>query len=278
MTWPAVVDGSLRKDGRVDVLALGSGFQHGDGLFETLPLKQGRLLYFDPHCERLEAGARDLEFEEVPPRSLWAGDVRLLAGSLGMGDLSVRLILFRDGERIRRVAAASEAPKDAGGAAATGLVAPSLNGGRAFANLKTLNYLAPRRAHALGRREGFDEVFFTTERGELLEGTRSSLFAVVGGTLRTAPLSLPVLPGVTRQVLLSLARAAGMAVEERAVTLDEFAGASEAFLTASLRGVRPVKSWCGRPMPPPGPVTRALSAAYERDSRQKESYCDLGLP
>jgi branched-subunit amino acid aminotransferase/4-amino-4-deoxychorismate lyase len=57
--------------------------------------------------------------------------------------------------------------------------------------------------------------------GTVTEGSLSSVFAVVGGTLRTHPLGARILPGVTRAVVLELAAALGVPVRETACTLGE---------------------------------------------------------
>ena len=277
MTWPAVVDGELREDGRVPLLALSSGLQFGEGLFETLPMVDHSLIFFHRHLDRLEEGAAYLGFRGLPSRETWISDVRTLKRRLGMSDLSLRLLLIMDGEVLRRVVAATEAIATPHAAAAVGPVAAELNGPRSLSHLKSLNYLVPRRAHALGAAQGFDEVLFTGGRGQILEGTRTSVFAVLAGVLRTAPLSEGILAGVTRQVLLEAACALGIPSEERAFQEAELFTASEAFLTASLRGVRPIQSYRGVSLRGDGPVTVSLREAYQERARSPREIVSLGL-
>ena len=265
MTLPIVVDGRVRHDGRVSVLALGAGLQQGEGLFETLLLRKGRLGFWQRHLDRLVQGARELGL--VPPASPedWWQDLLKLKQATELDDLAVRLLLFRDGERIRRVVAATPATESSIIPVRVGAVHPALDGPRQLAHLKSLNYLVPRRAHAVGAEGGYDEVLFRDRFGRVLEGTRSSIFAVMGGELHTAPLSMPILPGVTRQVLLELAEELGTAARLRPFTEDDLRSAQEAFLTASLRGVRPIREVLGHGLSgAPGEVTRALGEAYGR--------------
>lgn len=271
-SWPVVVDGVVRNDGRVDVLVLGGGFQHGEGLFETLPIIGGRPGFLTRHLDRLGEGARWLELLPVPEEDAWLADLAALRGLLGGQDLAVRLFLFRDGERVRRVAAAGPLPNEPTEPAKVGLASPPLDRPRTLARFKTMNYLGPRLAHRRGSREGWDEVLFTHEDGTLLEGTRSSLFLVKDGVLRTAPLSLPVLPGVTREVLLLVAREAGIPVHEVGFDLETLLSADEAFLSASLRGVRPVETVAGQRLRiVDGPMTRRLAELYGARSAHEVS-------
>jgi len=260
---PVVVDGELRADGRVDVLVLGGGLQQGEGLFETLPVEGGIPHFLDRHARRLAGGADELELNPAPDAAGWGRDIAALAEAAGLGDLAVRLMLFRDGDRVRRAVAAEPLSREPLEPANVGQAAPGLEGARPLAHLKTLNYLGPRRAWALGRRAGFDEVLFVLEDGIVLEGSRSTVFMVQGGVLRTAPLDLPILPGVTREVLLEVAADAGIPVREEAFRLTELQTADEVFLTASLRGVRAVRSVCGVGLTVVnGPLTGRLAGLY----------------
>lgn len=262
-TLPAIVDGEVREDGRVDVLVLGGGLQQGEGLFETLPIEGGRPHFLDRHARRLARGADELELTPAPEPSVWSADLMQLCEATGVGDLAARLLLFRDGDRVRRAVAARPLSTAPTGHANVGLAPKGLDGPRPLAHLKTLNYLGPRRAHAAGLKAGYDEVLFILDDTTVLEGSRSTVFMVTAGVVRTAPLDLPILPGVTREVLLEICAEAGIPVQEEAFRLEELQHADEAFLTASLRGVRPVSRVCGQaPAAVGGPVTQRLAGLY----------------
>ena len=80
----------------------------------------------------------------------------------------------------------------------------------------------------------------------------------------TPPVSCGVLPGVTRDAVLELARARGMPGGERAFGLDELLAAKEAFLTSSVREIAPLVRVGAQPIGrgTPGSVTREVAAAY----------------
>jgi branched-subunit amino acid aminotransferase/4-amino-4-deoxychorismate lyase len=83
-------------------------------------------------------------------------------------------------------------------------------------------------------------------------------------TVYTPPLSLRILPGVTRAAVLLLCADAGLRVVESPFRADFMATADEAFLTSSLRGIMPVKSLDGLPIGSgaPGETTRQLMQRY----------------
>jgi branched-chain amino acid aminotransferase len=102
---------------------------------------------------------------------------------------------------------------------------------------KTTNYIAAVRALKEAARRGADDALFVDAQGHVLEATRSNFFVFRGDTLVTPREG--ILPGVTRNVVLALARRR-FPVEERPILLSELAQVEEAFLTASSREIMPV--------------------------------------
>jgi branched-chain amino acid aminotransferase len=89
------------------------------------------------------------------------------------------------------------------------------------------------------RREGFDEVILLNERGEVTECTSANIFAVRDGVTYTPPLQSGLLPGVTREVMLSELRSSAK-VQEKTLSVDDLLAADEVFITSSTRELLPV--------------------------------------
>jgi branched-chain amino acid aminotransferase len=127
---------------------------------------------------------------------------------------------------------------------------------------KTLAYLPA----VLGRREaarrGLDDALYLGADGTVTEATTANLFVCHGRRVRTPRAG--VLPGITRAVVLDLARRLGHVVEERPVSRALLRTATEVFLTSSVAEIRPVVRVESRVVGAgvPGPVTRALQTAY----------------
>ncbi len=264
-TWPAVIDGELAADGRISISAQCEGLSNGDGLFETLPVLGARPRFLAAHLRRLQGSAQVLGLGPAPDAEATADIIRRLVDAAGHQDFTLRLVLFREGRRTRLLATASPLPVDVSRPVRLGIAADWLNGPRPMAAHKTLNYLASRLAHQDGVRRGFDEVLFTMPDGTVLEGTRSSIFILEGESLVTPPLTAPILPGVTREVILDEARRGGIPVREECFGLDRLRRAGEAFISASVRGLRPVLAvGDGTLAAVNGPVTNRLAIAYAR--------------
>jgi branched-chain amino acid aminotransferase len=119
--------------------------------------------------------------------------------------------------------------------------------------------LAAREAHARGALEGI----LLNVRGEVAEGHASNVFAVRRGVLHTPPLDAGILAGITRELVLRLARERGVEVHEAPLLPEELRSADEAFVTSSVREVMPIARIDGQPLGAgrPGPVTLALRQA-----------------
>jgi 4-amino-4-deoxychorismate lyase len=127
----------------------------------------------------------------------------------------------------------------------------------ALAGLKHCN----RLEQVLARREWTDpaiaEALLFSSSGALVSGTMSNVFIVHDSRLLTPLLDRCGVAGVMREVVLAVARAAGIASEERRLEAQDLLDAQEVFLTNALSGIRPVRELEGAPLVP-GPLTRTL--------------------
>lgn len=132
-------------------------------------------------------------------------------------------------------------------------------------DIKCLNLLPNALAMQQAVEKGCAQAIF--HRGDTVtECASANMYIVRDGRIVTHPLSNEVLAGVTRAHLLEDAAALGIPVEERRFTVRELYGAEEAFSSSVSRRPAPVIRVEGRPIGggAPGPVVRALQAAYRR--------------
>ncbi|MBW2733845.1 MAG: aminotransferase class IV family protein, partial [Deltaproteobacteria bacterium] len=129
---------------------------------------------------------------------------------------------------------------------------------------KSGNYLTNLLALREAKRRGAHEALLVDPRGRICEGSSSNVFAVIGGTIRTPPLDVGILEGITRRKVMSLAQGLGHRVEEVELSREDLASADEIFITSTIREVLPVtelgevKVAGGRP----GAITRSLRLAF----------------
>ncbi|MFG1262490.1 MULTISPECIES: aminotransferase class IV [Xanthobacter] len=240
----------LVEEAEATISPFDRGFTLGDGLFETLQVKAGKVLRTEAHLARLAAGAGVLEMP-LPSLDL-AAALAQTADANGLRDGVLRLTLTR-GTGPRGVLPPAEpkptlvitaAPLSPPLPAARLVIAQGTrrNDRSPLAQVKSLNYLDGILARQEAARRGADDAILLNTRDGVAETSIANLFAVINGGLVTPPLSEGVLPGVMRAEVI----AAG--AQERPLTVDDLASANEILLTSAL-GIRSVASLEGRPLP-----------------------------
>lgn len=227
-------------------------FEHGLGLFETFRSWGGHAPLLARHLDRLRDSARALGIALDGVRLPDRGAVMRLVEVCGMGgDALLRLTLTAGSELGRPPVAWLRAgplppPED------LPIRAVMYDEGRSdppVSRHKMLNYWGRRMAYEFARGRGADEAILASAAGELREGSRNNILIVPRGrprTIATPDLGAPILPGIMRRAALDFAEACGYAIEERRVALVELFEAEAAFLTNSVRGVRPIGRIDGR--------------------------------
>lgn len=240
------------------------GLLLGDGLFETLAVRDGQVLHMAAHLDRMAAGCLALG---LPPleRAQAAAVIGQAASGLPAPRLAVRLTLTAGSGgrgldrsatpqvRMFATAAISTAPTTSARLATVGI---RRNEGSPASRLKTLAYLDNVLARKAARDLGGDEALMLNNRGEVACGAAANIFWVADGRLFTPALDCGVLAGVTRERVLKAAERMGMAVAEVRAPRADLDRAEGIFLTNSLIGVRAVDHWDGRAIATPDLIGR----------------------
>jgi branched-chain amino acid aminotransferase len=277
------VDGDLVPAGEATVSVEDRGFTYGDAVFETLRVYGGDPFAWDAHRERLERSARRLGFGDAVPDDLRARVEETLAEN-GLADAYCKVSVSRgvqpgkltpDPEVAPTVVVyVSALPRGgvdesvwAGPAAVQTVRTRRAPDSALPSDAKTHNYLGGILARLELRRAATDEfaadeALLRDVEGAVVEGTTSNLFFVDGGVLKTPDADLPLLPGVTRSVVLDLAEREEFPVETGRYGVDDVREADEAFLTNSTWEVRPVGSVDGIDLPV-GPMTKLLARLFD---------------
>jgi branched-chain amino acid aminotransferase len=245
----ASVDGSIGPASEAVIPVTDEGLLRGDAAFEVIRLYDGRPYALGEHLARLRSTCLGLRLEHdftALEREI-AAILEEAAGADGL----LRLVLTRGGRRLVMVEPKPDHPATA--TVATVTFSPT----RLLDGLKTVSYAANMLAGRIAREQGADEALFVTPHGRVLEGPTWSFFWVSGGRLLTPPLSERILASITRAKVLETSE-----VEERICTLDDLAGAEEAFIASTVREVLPITRIDDRDLrDAPGPVTTAAQAA-----------------
>lgn len=266
----AYLNGTFLPLAEAQVSVLDRGFLFGDGVYEVIPVYGGRPLRLREHLARL---ARSLEAIGMTPpldEPAWA---EIIAGLVeGPEDQQIYIQVTRGPQPKRDHTIPGKinptvfamctpiAPIPVGGISA--VTVDDLRWDRC--DIKAITLLANILLRQRALDQGATEAIIVRD-GVALEGAASNLFVVRDGTLVTPPNGSTILPGITRDLVLEVARGIGLSVEEATLSVDDLRVADEIWLTSSTREILPVISLDGRPVGSgdPGPVWRRVLEAYQ---------------
>ncbi|MFG2048683.1 aminotransferase class IV [Micromonospora sp. NPDC048935] len=226
------------------------GVLRGDGLFETMHLRQGRPWLRDEHLARLVAAADAVELAVPPTAALIDLLDEVRAGWPAAVEGALRLVCTRGPEgggpptvyaTLAEVPATSRAARRDGIRVATlplGVPADARNGLSWLpAGIKSTSYAVNSAARRWATRAGVDDVLWVSSDGYALEGPWANVVWLTDDTLCTVPAATTgILAGTTVAWLLAHAGELGLSAAERMVTTAELHAADGVWFTSSVRG------------------------------------------
>ncbi len=250
------------------------GFQYGDGLFETIAVRDGRALLWERHMARLREGCERLGI--VPPDlAVLAQEAHALCGGAARAVLKVIVTRGSGGrgyspsgcDTPTRVLAVYPWPQFPQrwftDGVALRLCRTRLALGGALAGLKHLNRLEQVVARGEWDDPDIAEGLMLDGGDHIIEGTMSNVYLVRQGVLATPDVSLAGVAGVMRGLIMDIARQSDITCEVRNIPLQELSRADEVFVCNSLVGVWPVSA-IDRWKFAIGPVTRRIARSIDK--------------
>lgn len=134
------------------------------------------------------------------------------------------------------------------------------------------HYTNSVRAVQEAMRNGFEEAILLNNKGDVAEGSGANLFLVKGGALITNGPDASILPGITRDSVLTIARDLGIPADVRPISVADVRNADELFFSGTAVEVMPIRQVDERVIGDgaPGPVTRRLRVAYQNAVHGRE--------
>lgn len=274
------VNGELVAAGEATVSVRDRGFMYGDAAFETLRAYAGTIFEREAHLDRLRRTCETLGMPEAPPEDLPERIKETLAAN-DLHEAYVRVSVTRGVQPGKLtpdrtvepsvVVIVAELPR--GGLEGTPVwddhaVVRTVETRRIPTesvppSIKTHNYLNGILARLELRHTDADEGLLRDVDGFVSEGATSNVFFVRDDVLATPAEEVDLLPGVTRRVVLELAREASIPVETGRYEVEALHLADEAFLTNTTWELRPIKAIDGQSIGS-GPITARLIEAFSR--------------
>lgn len=279
------LDGSYVDKSEALVSVDDRGFLFADGVYEVVVVYGGRPFLMEAHVERLRRGLGALRLDPDLADAIPEIAERLIdANALADADAIVYVQVTRGAAPRRHAFPAEGTPATVYVAAKPfpphpvsmfedGVAAITVPDNRwSRCDIKSIsllpNVLANQQAHEAG---AFEALF--VRDGVVIEGSHSNLFGVIDGELITYPECNYILGGITRRLIIGIARRLDVPVREAAIQWERLPDVQELFLSGTTTEVMPITTLDGRPVGTgsPGPVTRRLLRAYRDESRALRS-------
>lgn len=257
------------------VPVLDRGFIFGDGVYEVIPAYNGKLFRLDEHLQRLENSLQATRIPGPFDREEWRAILEALVRKNGGGDQSVYLQVTRGiaarehgfPEKVKPTVFIMCNPLQAvdDRIREAGVCAITLEDSRwKHCDIKAITLLPNILLRQQAVDAGCTEAILVRD-GLVTEGAASNVFMVRDGQIRTPPKSRQLLPGITRDLVVELARQHGLDCREQDIPVATLAEADEIWLTSSTKEILPVTHLDGRPVGDgrPGPVWARMFAIYQ---------------
>jgi len=278
------------NDGLVDeseakVSVFDHGLLYGDGVFEGIRVYGGKVFELEAHIKRLYVSAVAIRLSVGVSKETLADNVRTTVAANNIKDGYVRLVVTRGVGTLGLNPLVCKHPQIIIIASTIQLYPPELykNGLKVISantirnhplslspQIKSLNYLN----NILAKLEALDrdmlEAIMYNHQGYVAEATGDNIFTVKDGRIYTPPISAGSLEGITRNVVMKLARESGYEVAEQTLTRYDLYAADEVFLTGTAAEVIGIAEIDGRKIGTgrPGAVTMVLLEKFEKYARE----------
>ena len=273
------LDGQLVPESEARVSVFDHGLLYGDGVFEGIRIYNGKIFKEEEHIDRIYESAKSIMLEIPMTREEISKAMYAARDANNIVDGYIRLVVTRGVGQLGISIDKATCPSVIVIAATIQLYPPELyeKGLRCITcgtmrnhpsatspRVKSLNYLNNIMAKFEAQSAGADEALMQNAQGHITEGTGDNLFVIRRGELRTPPPCDGILEGITRRLVMELARDSGHEVSESAIIRHDIYVADECFLTGTAAEIIPVVSLDQRTIGDgkPGPITKSLMAQF----------------
>ncbi|MBF0433056.1 MAG: aminotransferase class IV [Fibrobacteria bacterium] len=280
----AFVNGKIIREEKAVISIFDRGFVLGDGIFESFRAVKFIPEFFEKHFSRFARSAEKLlipipvsapELSQIVKSILIKNKLKdavvrvTLTRGAYAGDLSIKQCTPTLVITAKPVKGLSVSLYKNGVDVALSSVKQEMAGG-VEPSIKSLNYLANIVAKAEADNAKCYEALLLNRRGNLTELSTSNFFCIINDVVLTPRLSAGILPGVTRDVVLSLLQQGKSPFKQKTIHKSEIKNMQEAFLTSSIRGIVPIRKLGTETIGigAPGPTTQKIRQLYLKSCSQ----------
>jgi len=243
------LDGRFIKASEAKMASVSREILKGRGAFETMRSYDGKIFAVDEHLKRLERGCVFFKLKLPFSKAQFKDYLYRTMKKNNYKNARIRLTVWKKDQKLKasicvyRFQGPSAAEYQKGFDVT---LSPLVRRKTKCSHLKTINYSVFLAAYQLAKQFRFDEAILLNSKNELVEGSRTNLFYIKNKTVYTPAISCGCLNGITRRVVLRLARGIGLKTKVFKAKSKQLFNAHEAFLTNSTLGVMPVATVDGK--------------------------------
>ncbi|MDP8267009.1 MAG: aminotransferase class IV [Candidatus Aceula meridiana] len=245
------------------------GILSGQGVFETMRAYSGKIFSIDEHLQRLFQGLKKIDLQSPCSKQEMKSYLQKSLTTNKVKNARLRLMVWQGKGRMRiSIAAFSYKPfsKRKYTQGFKVLFSDIRRDEKAVTSrIKSVNYLPLLMAQRKAKARGADEAILLNRRGFITEGSKTNIFFIKNNVLYTPSLRCGCLKGITRQIILKIARLKEIKCKQVMATPESLLEADEAFLTNSLVEIMPLTFAQGKPVGSGkvGPLTKQFCKAYQ---------------
>jgi branched-chain amino acid aminotransferase len=272
------VNGELLRKSEAKISIYDSGFQHGDGVYEGIRVYNDRVFMLDEHIQRLYESCKAIDIRlHVSPDEMREIVLKTLRANPSVENVHMRLQVTRGAKTVTgmnpklnysdpSIVLCVDHKPPVWNKSGVKLITASIRRSPPSVldtKIHSCNQLNQILACIEANRQNADEPIMLDINGFVAETAGTTMFMAKGGILYT-PTENYILPGITRRLVMTMARARGIPVVERDITVTEFYNADEAFITGTQGEITPIAEIDGRSigLDLPGPLTIIFSDQY----------------
>lgn len=275
------LDGAWVERSEARVSAFDQGFLYGDGIYEVIRVYKGKPFYLPEHLERLWSSAEAIGIHREKVNADLAALCREALEKNALSDALIRIVLTRGPGDETVYPGSGEHPtllviprpyrgypdEKYGKGIHAAIVSVRRNSTLALPpRIKTNNLLNNILARKEALERGAEEPIMLSADGNLAESCAANLFFACRGVVKTPDLSIGLLWGITRKVVIDLVKQLGYSLEEGFYPAGELFKADEIMLTSTTKEILPVTTLDGKPVGNglPGPIAKSLLIEFRK--------------
>jgi branched-chain amino acid aminotransferase len=237
-----------------DESVLNRSFLYGDALFDTLLVKNGKIVFLKEHYFRLVSGIRQLRME-IPiyfTQYFWEIEIRKILIINEIGSFRVRTTIFRESDGLYEpkqqsvsfIIQKEKVVLQKKTNYLLGIYKDNYQNNNSIDNIKTTNRLINVLASIYAKENNIDNCLLLNNQRQIASVMNANIFAVFGKIIKTPPLSEGCINGIMRQKVIALINNDdNLSIQENTITPSELQNAEEIFITNSIIGIQSISEF-----------------------------------